>query len=314
MDTIPLTVQTLFETQGATLQLEWVAGQSGAQHVLNNAQVPFSGATLVGNLNLVNPCQVQVIGRVEMDYLTSLPPSERAESIRHLFQGEGLVILADAVTPSPNLLAAADARNAPLFTSLLPAQEVLSHLRFYLSEALAERTTVHGVSMEVLGIGVLLAGDSNVGKSELALELVTRGHRLIADDAPELARIRPNTLQAHCPPVLQDLLEVRGLGVLNIRSMYGDNAIKEKKNLRLIIDLRHAEPTPTDISRLQGVLSERELLGVAVPVIVLPVAPSRNLAVLVEAAVRNHLLRQSGYDAAEDFAQRQQGLIEAQRT
>jgi HPr kinase/phosphorylase len=249
-----------------------------------------------------------------MEYLTGLPPAERAEAIQHLFQNTVVVLLADALVASPTLRAAADARNVPLLTSPLAEHEALSQLRYYLSEALAERTTVHGVFMEVLGIGVLLAGDSNVGKSELALELVTRGHRLVADDAPELARITPNTLQARCPSVLQDMLEVRGLGVLNIRAMYGDNAIKDKKNLQLIIDLRHTEPEATDTTRLQGMLTERELLGVTTPVIVIHVAPSRNLAVLVEAAVRKHQLRDSGYDAAEDLSQRQLRLIEAQRT
>ncbi|WP_455386069.1 HPr(Ser) kinase/phosphatase [Acidihalobacter prosperus] len=314
MEFTPLTVQALFDALGEKLRLEWAAGRKGAQHALEGEQRRWGGATLVSHLNLITPCAVQVIGTQEMEYLTGLPPAERAEAIQHLFQGSAIVLLADALVATPTLRAAADSRNVPLFSSPLPEQEVLSQLRYYLSEALAERTTVHGVFMEVLGIGVLLAGDSNVGKSELALELVTRGHRLVADDAPELARITPNTLQARCPPVLQDMLEVRGLGVLNIRAMYGDNAIKGKKNLQLIIDLRHAEPVPTETTRLQGVLSERELLGVTVPVIVIHVAPSRNLAVLVEAAVRKHQLRDSGYDAAEDLTERQLRLIEAQRT
>ena len=312
--TTPLTVQALFDALGQKLGLEWAAGRKGAQHALSGAQCRWGAATLVSHLNLITPSAVQVIGTAEMEYLTGLPPAERAEAIQHLFHGTVVVLLADALVATPTLRAAADARYVPLLTSPQAEQEVLSQLRYYLSEALAERITVHGVFMEVLGIGVLLAGDSNVGKSELALELVTRGHRLVADDAPELARITPNTLQARCPPVLQDMLEVRGLGVLNIRAMYGDNAIKDKKNLQLIIDLRHTEPKATDTTRLQGVLAERELLGVTVPVIVIHVAPSRNLAVLVEAAVRKHQLRDSGYDAAEDLTQRQLRLIEAQRT
>ena len=314
MNSTALTVQTLFEALGDKLRLEWTAGRKGAQQALGGAQCRWGGATLVSHLNLITPSAVQVIGGTEMEYLTGLLPAERAEAIQHLFQGTVVVLLADALVATPTLRAAADARNVPLLTSPLAEQEVLSQLRYYLSEALAERITVHGVFMEVLGIGVLLAGDSNVGKSELALELVTRGHRLVADDAPGLARITPNTLQASCPPVLQDMLEVRGLGVLNIRAMYGDNAIKDKKNLQLIIDLRHTEPEATDATRLQGVLTEREMLGVTVPVIVIHVAPSRNLAVLVEAAVRKHQLHDSGYDAAEDLTRRQLRLIEAQRT
>lgn len=314
MEPTPLTVQELFDALGEKLRLEWAAGHKGAGHALSGSQCHWGGATLVSQLNLITPSAVQVIGPAEMEYLTDLPPAERAEAIQHLFRNVVVVLLADGLTATPTLRAAADARDIPLLTSSLAGHELLSQLRYYLSEALAERITVHGVFMEVLGIGVLLGGDSNVGKSELALELVTRGHRLVADDAPELARITPNTLQARCPPVLQDMLEVRGLGVLNIRAMYGDNAIKDKKNLQLIIELRHAEPAATETTRLQGILADRELLGVTVPAIIIHVAPSRNLAVLVEAAVRKHQLRDSGYDAAEDLTQRQLRLIEAQRT
>lgn len=314
MDATLLTAQTLFEALGDALRLDWLAGRQGAARILNSARCPWGGAALVSHLSLINPCEVQVIGTEERDYLDKLPAADRAESIQQLFQSAELVILADGLPCPPALRAAADARDVPLFASPVAGQELVSHLRYYLSEALAERTTVHGVLMEVLGTGVLLVGASNVGKSELALELITRGHRLVADDAPELARITPNTLQGRCPAVLQDMLEVRGLGVLNVRAMYGDNALKDKKNLRLIIDLQHAEPPADDVARLQGTLSERSLLGIKVPVIVIHVAPSRNLAVLVEAAVRNHLLRQSGYDAADDLTRRQMRLIEAQRT
>lgn len=311
MDIPPLAVQALYSALHERLQLQWAAGHDGAQRTLHNNN-RWGGASLVSHLNLITPSAVQVIGEAEMDYLTALPSAERAEAIRHLFHAGVVVVLADGVIATPTLRAAADARNVALFTSPLAEQELLSHLRYYLSEALAERTTVHGVFMEVLGIGVLLTGDSNVGKSELALDLLSRGHRLVADDAPELARITPTMLQARCPPVLQDLLEVRGLGVLNIRAMYGDNAIKDKQNLQLIIELRLSEPAGDETTRLHGMQSERELLGVTVPVIIIHIAPSRNLAVLVEAAVRKHELHRSGYDAADDLTRRQLTLIETQ--
>jgi HPr kinase/phosphorylase len=191
-----------------------------------------------------------------------------------------------------------------------PSDELINILRYFFTNRLAEKTTVHGVFMEVMGIGLLLTGDSNVGKSELALELITRGHRLVADDSPEFSRIAPDILSGTCPAVLQDFLEVRGLGVLNIRAMYGDNAIKGGKYLRLIINLRHQpEQSGEQLDRLQGDIRSRNILGMDIPEIGLPVAPGRNLAVLVEAAVRNHLLRLNGYNAGVDLASKQQRLI-----
>jgi HPr kinase/phosphorylase len=164
--------------------------------------------------------------------------------------------------------------------------------------------------MEVLGTGVLITGESSVGKSELALELITRGHRLVADDAPEFTKSGPDVLDGRSPAVLQGFMEVRGLGVLNIREMYGDNAIKSNKYLRLIIHMeRMSDENSSQFNRLTGQTKMRSLLNVDIPVIVVPVAPGRNLAVIVEAAVRNHILRNNGYDASEQLIERQQQAI-----
>jgi len=173
------------------------------------------------------------------------------------------------------------------------------------------KKTLHGVFMEVIGVGVLISGQSGLGKSELALDLVSRGHGLIADDAPEFARIAPATINGTCPKLLQNFLEVRGLGVLNIREMYGESAIKTNKHLELIIELLHPEMNVVESERRTR-LSERKtnVLEVGIPTISLVVASSRNLAVLVEAAVRDHLLTKSGYSAGKDFTERQQKAID----
>lgn len=312
MKTSPQTVQTLFAALSETLRLTWASGNKGAQRGLSATASRVGGAR-AKCLNMISPSAVQVIGHTEMTLVSQRLADKRTETYQKLFGASALVLLADGLAPTPTLCAAAHACKVALLTSPLPAEQVLSHLRDYLNETLAERTTVHGVLMDVFDLGVLLTGDSHIGKSELALELVARGHRLVADDAPELARIMPNTLQARCPPMLQDLLEVRSLGVLNIRAMYGDNAIKDKKNLHLIIELRHAALQATDVTDLHGTLSERELLGVNVPCILIHAGPNRNLAVLVEAAARKQQLRHSGYDAGDDLAQRQRHLIEARR-
>ncbi|MEJ2143194.1 MAG: HPr(Ser) kinase/phosphatase, partial [Gammaproteobacteria bacterium] len=170
--------------------------------------------------------------------------------------------------------------------------------------------TRHGVFMDVMGIGVLLTGPSGIGKSELALELINRGHRLVADDAPEFKRISPTNLRGTCPEILKDFLEVRGLGILNIRAMFGDNALIRYKRLRLIVDLQPMSDEDVHKNeRLGSTTCFNSILNIEIPEVVVPVAPGRDIAVIVEAAVRNHILTLNGYNAAEDFINRQQQLI-----
>jgi len=162
----------------------------------------------------------------------------------------------------------------------------------------------------VLGMGVLLTGDPAVGKSELALDLITRGSRLVADDAPEFTRIAPDIVSGTCPPLLREFLEVRGLGILNIRAMFGDSSIKRQKYLRLIVHLKRMSADQiSSMDRLSGTHANLDVLGVSIPHVTVPVAPGRNLSVLVESAVRNHLLRLKGYDATEVLIERQQQAI-----
>ena len=201
-------------------------------------------------------------------------------------------------------------RLGSLLRSPLPDNQVLDNLQYYASLFLSEKTTLHGVFLEVLGMGVLLTGDPAVGKSELALDLITRGSRLVADDAPEFTRIAPDIISGTCPPLLREFLEVRGLGILNIRAMFGDSSIKRTKYLRLIVHLkRMSSDQIASMDRLSGAHTDRTVLGVSIPQVTVPVAPGRNLSVLVESAVRNHLLRLKGYDAAEVLIERQQQAI-----
>ncbi len=202
------------------------------------------------------------------------------------------------------LRAGADTAGTPLWYTPVTPTVVLEQLNNY-RHSLDASTVVHGELLEVFGMGVLITGGSGIGKSELALELISRGHRLIADDTPNLTRVAPNVLEGTCPPTLSDLLEVRGLGILNIRRMFGDSAIKRNKRIRLIVHLvKLEEILPPAESRLQGLRDTRVILGISVPMISLPIAPGRNLAVLVECAVRDHILRLSGYRAEEDLMAR----------
>ena len=221
------------------------------------------------------------------------------------------MVVTDSHTPPQYLVERAEQSETPLFASRLATDKLIDHVSYYLSAMLADKIILHGVFMDVMGIGVLLSGESAVGKSELALELISRGHRLIADDAPEFSRTSPDTLYGTCPEVLRDFLEVRGLGVLNIRAMFGDSAIKNGKNLRLIINLTHGTHEQlAAIDRLHGSRHVRQVMEVDVAEIRLPVAPGRNLAVLVEAAARSQILHHNGYDAPDDFVARQRGFLE----
>jgi HPr kinase/phosphorylase len=307
-----ITIQQLYDALRERLQLSWLTGQDGAQRTLLGQQDPTARRVTAGPLNFIHPHRVQVIGPSEVDYLNSLDSAGLHDAVQRLFAAEPVaVVLVEDITAPDDLRQAAENTGTPLLCSPLPDNQVLDNLQYYISLVLADKTTLHGVFMEVLGMGVLLVGDAAVGKSELALELVSRGSRLVADDAPEFTRVAPDIVNGNCPPMLREFLEVRGLGILNIRAMFGDSAIKRSKYLRLIVQLKRMNSQElSELDRLSGTFSHRDVLGVSIPEVTVPVAPGRNLAILVEAAVRNHLLKLQGYDASSAFIERQQQAME----
>jgi HPr kinase/phosphorylase len=294
------------------IDLRWVAGRNGGRRILSSETIQKPALALIGHLNFVHPNRVQVLGPAEMDYLRSLSESGLQEAIDHLFSTElAAIIISNGEAVPATLFDSAERTETPLFTSTLASPILMSHLGHYLTQGLAETTSMHGVFLEVLGTGVLLKGDAGVGKSELALELITRGHRLVADDVVDLKHVAPETLEGICPPLILDFLEVRGLGILNIRFLFGEMAVKPKKNLKLIVELVHPhEIGEVGLNRLDMVASTETILGVAIPKVRIPVAAGRNLAVLVEVAVRNHLLKRRGINPLEQFIQRQQAAID----
>lgn len=303
-----LSVRELYDKLEHTLRLDWIAARHADSREIQarDSERP----SLAGFLNLIHPNTVQVMGLEEMRFLDGLDAKRRWETLAECWTAEpaALVVANDQHIPN-DLSEGAEEAEIPLWTSPRPATEVVSRLQHELSLHLARSMTVHGVFMEIFTIGVLITGDSGSGKSELALELISRGHRLVADDAPLLTLIGPDTIDGTCPELLQDCLEVRGLGILNVRAMFGDSAVKRNKYLRLIIHLELAErdrQSSAETDRLRGNLSERRLLDIGVPCITVPVAPGRNIAVIVEAAVRNHALKLKGFDAAESFLARHQ--------
>ncbi len=306
------TIRDVYNALRGRLKLSWLEGRGGSERSLRG-DFPGAGTqNLVGHLNCIHPNRIQIIGRAELVYLATLEPGFHQDMLGKLFDARpAAVILADDIEPEPPLRGLAASSNTPLLRSPLPDNRLVSELQYYLSRVLAERTTEHGVFMEILGIGLLLRGSPGIGKSELALELISRGHRLVADDAPQFSRIAPDIVSGRCPPLLQDFLEVRGLGILDIRAMFGDAAIKKEKYLQLIVNLQSMDDLELrSIDRLQGSYSTREVLGLPIPQVDLPVAPGREMSVLVEAAVRQYNLMRNGYDATEEFIRRQQQAID----
>jgi HPr kinase/phosphorylase len=257
-----------------------------------------ASASVIGHLNLTHPNSIQVIGAYEAGTLGG--------HVGRLFEAQpAAVIVADGVMPPQGLIEAAARTHTPLFTSPAPAPRVIEVLARYLAKALAETTERHGVFMDVLGLGVLITGESGVGKSELGLELISRGHGLVADDVVELSRISVNTLEGRCPPMLKDFLEVRGLGLLNIRTIFGETAVRRKMKLRMVAHLQRQAVGRDPTERLPLAALSEDILGVTVGKVIIPVAAGRNLAVLVEAAVRNQILKLRGIDSMAEFVARQ---------
>ena len=305
-------VGTLFDTLQHKLGLKWAGSRRGEGRLIKNPDFAITGTALVGHLNLIRPNRVQILGATELQHLGRLDETARRELIDQIFTDTtDLIVIGDGQPVPDDIRQRSEAGSIPLLSSDQPTAQLVSYLQYYLTTLFAEKIILHGVFLEVFSVGLLITGDPSVGKSELALELVARGHRLVADDAPVFAKTAPDILNGHCPDILRDFLEVRGLGILNVRAMFGDSAIKQNRNLRLILKLVHmSEEQLHRIDRLHGARAARTILGVEVPEITLPVAPGRNLAVLAEAAARNHTLLLKGFDSAELFMDRQARFME----
>jgi HPr kinase/phosphorylase len=303
---LQVNVARLHDDNREALSLAWIAGREGRGAVRREAAA--TGA-LIGYLNFTHPNSIQVIGSHEAELAERHDAARRADLAARLVASRpAIVVFADGVPPFPELVQAAksDGRIA-VFATPVNAARVIETLSHYVSKALAERTERHGVFMDVLGLGVLITGESGAGKSELGLELISRGHGLVADDVVEISRIAADALEGRCPSMLTDFLEVRGLGLLNIRTIFGETAVRRKMKLRLICHLERPQPGGRDLAeRLPLAELAEEILGVTVRKVIIPVAAGRNLAVLVEAAVRNEILKLRGIDSTQEFLARHQ--------
>lgn len=305
-----LTIEKMVADNADKISLTWLAGRSSA----GASPLPdtcLAAADLVGHLNLIHPSRIQVFGHEEISYYTRFELRKRAHHLDELIAGGvPAIIMADGLAPPEDIIEHCESQGVAVLASPKSAAQVIDLLRIYLAKKLAPMTTVHGVFMDVLGMGVLISGESGLGKSELALELISRGHGLVADDAVEFSRIAPNMIEGRCPPLLQNLLEVRGLGLLDIRAIFGETSVRRKMKLKLIVHLVKTTSPEANFERLPLQALTQEVLALPFRKVVLPVAAGRNLAVLVEAAVRNVILQLRGIDTMHDFMERQQDAIQ----
>jgi HPr kinase/phosphorylase len=308
-----VSADALFEDHRGKLKWQWIAGLGASERRFDEVAVRAarSGADLVGYLNYIHPYRVQILGERELAYLTRGSEEDCVRRISRIVTLEPpVLVLADGQVAPDALLRVCERAQIPMFATPESSAFVIDVLRAYLSKHFADRTTMHGVFMDILGLGVLITGESGLGKSELGLELISRGNGLVADDAVDLFRINQTTIEARCPELLQNLLEVRGIGLLDIRAIFGETAVRRKMRLKLIVHLVRRENFERDYERIPAEPLTQDVLGIAVRKVVIQVVAGRNIAVLVEAAVRNTILQMRGIDTYQDFMERQRAAMD----
>ncbi len=311
-----VSADVLFEEFRTYLKWQWIAGLGASERRFDEVavQAASSGADLVGYLNYIHPYRVQILGEREVTYLTNATQEDCARRISRIVTLEPpALVLADGQEPPEALLSLCERAQIPMFATHASSAFVIDVLRAYLSKHFAERTSVHGVLMDILGLGVLITGESGLGKSELGLELISRGNGLVADDAVDLYRINQTTIEGRCPDLLQNLLEVRGIGLLDIRAIFGETAVRRKIRLKLIVHLVRRETLEREYERIPYEPLTQDILGIPVLKVVVQVVAGRNIAVLVEAAVRSTILKLRGIDTYQEFVDRHRKAMDVKQ-
>jgi HPr kinase/phosphorylase len=300
--TVATVLRDLAEARG--IELELVAGAGGVERRISNPHPQKTGLALSGFDQYLREGRVLVLGESEVRFLESLPSDARAGIARRVFSHNiPCLVITAGLNPPQELRDEADLANLPLMRARAATPLVMARLSAALDVYLAARTVVHGVLMDIIGLGVLIIGESGIGKSECALDLVVRGHRLVADDAVELRARAEAFLIGTCPELTRHHMEIRGLGLINVQDLFGVASTRRSKRVELVVQLERWDPS-REYDRLGIDETHYETLGVRVPMIRMPVAPGRNLAILVEVAARNQLLRYGGHNSARRLADR----------
>lgn len=299
-----ISVAQLLKEVGADLQLSLLAGGAGLDRVLTNDRVQKHGLVMAGFFEHVHEGRAFVFGATELDYFARLPAERRREIAEGFFSlPVACTVITKGLDIPDELRAAAERHGCPLLWTPLLSSALIVGLQDRLAEALTAKATVHGVLLDVFGVGILLRGKSGIGKSECALDLVMRGHRLVADDVVQLLRRKPGVVHGSGMPTIRFNMEIRGLGILDIQHLFGAAAVRDRKTIELVLELVEWDPK-MEYDRLGLDRKTELLLGVQVPKLVIPVRPGRNMATIVEVAARNRLLARRGYDAAKALVER----------
>jgi HPr kinase/phosphorylase len=297
-------ISALLEDRDYDLQLTLLAGERGLNRTLNSPRIQKPGLALTGFTEHLHPHRVQVFGNTEISYLRTLSEEKQREVLTRLFKEDlACVVLTKGLEPPRVLLEACEEYGLALMKTPLLSSTFIQQVQGFLEEALTETSSIHGVLMDVFGVGILLLGKSGIGKSEIALDLVMRGHRLVADDIVDVARRKPGAVYGAGNPVIKHHMEIRGLGIINIKDLFGVSAVREQKKIELVIELQEWDPQQ-EYDRLGVEDRFLDIIGVNVPLSVVPVRPGRNMATIIEVAARNHLLKLQGHHSAREFAER----------
>ncbi len=297
-------ISALLEDRDYDLHLTLLAGEKGLGRTLNSPRIQKPGLALTGFTEHLHPHRVQVFGNTEISYLRTLSEEKQREVLTSLFKENlACVVLTKGLEPPRVLLEACEEYGLALMKTPLLSSTFIQQVQGFLEEQLTETSSLHGVLMDVFGVGILLLGKSGIGKSEIALDLVMRGHRLVADDIVDLSRRKGNAVYGTGSTIIKHHMEIRGLGIINIKDLFGVSAVREQKKIELVIELQEWDPQQ-EYDRLGVEDRFLDIIGVNVPLSVVPVRPGRNMATIIEVAARNHLLKLQGHHSAREFAEK----------
>jgi HPr kinase/phosphorylase len=297
-------VGALLEDRKFDLRLTLIAGKRGLSRKIASDRIQKPGLALAGYTEYLHKERLQVFGNTEMSYLATLSAERAGEVLRAFFSREVACLVVTKSIEIPAVMAeAAEASGVPVLQTSHLSSEFIENVHNYLEDVLAAQTSMHGVLLDVFGVGILLLGKSGIGKSEIALDLIMRGHRLVADDIVDIKRRTPESVHGTGSEIIKHHMEVRGLGIINIKDLFGVSAIRERKKIEIVLELVDWDPN-VEYDRLGVEERKFRILDVEIPMLVVPVRPGRNMTTIVEVAARNHLLKLQGHHSAREFQER----------
>jgi HPr kinase/phosphorylase len=310
MSAISLSIEDLLKDDEYGLDLRLVSGEQGLSHRLYSSRIQKPGLALTGYTEHLHPDRLQVLGNTEISYMLQIPEQQASESLSKLCSFPiSCFIVTKGLDPPPMLRRETEKAGIPLLVTSLQSSTFISLITKFLEESLLPNTHIHGVLADVLGVGVLLIGKSGIGKSECALDLVIRGHRLVADDVVFIKKKMPAALVGQSAEAIQYHMEIRGLGIINIKDLFGVSSIREKKIIDMVLELVEWNPQQ-EYDRLGIDEQVHTIMGIDLPHLVIPVRPGRNLTSIIEVAARNYLLKGMGYHSAKEFHEKLMARME----